>query len=254
MRKSMMRILGVLLVLSASVLVAVPGYAFSDEFNRTYPLRAGGSFELQNVNGSVEVSGWDRDEVQVQAVKTAKRNREDLDRVTVEVTSHPDAVSVATRYQQEEGIEVAVEYRIHLPRNAQLRLVSTVNGNLHISGVENAGELRSVNGNVELFDSAGTVRARTTNGNLHLELHRVDAAGVTAETVNGSILIALPADAGADLMASSLNGDFRSELPMRLEDALKSREVRGQIGAGGTPIRVRTVNGGIRVVALRSAI
>lgn len=249
-----MRILVALLVLSASALVAVPGDAFNDAFNRTYPLRAGGRFELQNVNGSVEVSGWDRNEVHVQAVKTAKHNRENLDRVIIEVTSHPDAVSVATRYQQEEGIEAAVEYRIHLPRNAQLRLVSTVNGNLHIAGVENAGELRSVNGNVELYDSAGTVRARTTNGNLHLELHRVEAAGVSAETVNGAILIALPANAGADLDARSLNGDIRSELPMRLEGALKSRELRGQIGAGGIPIRVRTVNGEIRVVALRSTI
>ena len=47
-------------------------FAISKEFNQTYPLTPGGTFELQNVNGTVDVQTWDRDEVEVRAVKTAK--------------------------------------------------------------------------------------------------------------------------------------------------------------------------------------
>ncbi len=61
--------LGILLL---AVIGAVPSFAISKEFNQTYPLQAGGSLELQNVNGTVDVQGWDRNEIEVHAVKTAK--------------------------------------------------------------------------------------------------------------------------------------------------------------------------------------
>ena len=48
-------------------------FAISKEFNQSYPLQPGGSLELQNVNGTVEVQGWDRDVIEVHAVKTAKQ-------------------------------------------------------------------------------------------------------------------------------------------------------------------------------------
>jgi hypothetical protein len=89
---------------------AVPSYAISKDFNQSYPLQPGGTFELQNVNGTVDVQGWNRDEVEVHAVKTAKHNEADLERVSIEVDARPDCVSIATRYPQNEGVEVAVEY------------------------------------------------------------------------------------------------------------------------------------------------
>ena len=53
---------------------AVPCFAISKDFNQSYPLQAGGTFELQNVNGPVEVQGWDRDVVEIRAVKIAETN------------------------------------------------------------------------------------------------------------------------------------------------------------------------------------
>ena len=99
------------LCLTLGTVWAVPGFAISKEFNQTYPLQAGGSFELQNVNGAVEVQGWDRDDVEVHAVKTAKQNESDLERVAIEVTAKPNSVAVVTHYPQNEGVEVAVPRR-----------------------------------------------------------------------------------------------------------------------------------------------
>ena len=47
---------------------ATPSQAISKEFNQSYPLAPGGTFELHNVNGTVEVEGWDRDTVEVHAI------------------------------------------------------------------------------------------------------------------------------------------------------------------------------------------
>ena len=254
MRGTVTRLFGVLFILAAAAFLAAPCYAFRQDFDQTYALEPGGSIEVQNVNGSVEVNGWDRKEVEVRAVKTAERREADLARVTIDVAATPRSVSVTTRYPQGEGVDVAVNYSIRIPHGARLKLAGTVNGTLRISGVENVNVLRTVNGDIEVYDSAGTVAAHTTNGNVRLELHRVEAGGTSAETTNGSIVLALSPGSHANLEARSLNGDFQSELPLRVEGALQQREVRGKIGGGGGLILLRTVNGGIRVVVLRSTV
>ena len=228
---------------------AVPSHAITKDFNQNYPLQPGGTFELQNVNGTVEVQGWDRNEVEVHAVKTAKQGETDLERVSIEVEARPNAVSVTTRYPQNEGVEVAVEYTIHVPHGARVEHIGTVNGTLRISG------LHTVIGDIEVFEAGGNIHAHTTNGNLHLELaHAPDKSGATAETTNGSLVLAVPSDLQAELEARCLNGNFYSELPITVESSQRPREVHGKLGRGGAPIRLRTVNGGIRLIVLRSTV
>src|SRR5438094_403446 len=123
---------------------ATSGYAISRDFDQTYPLQPCGTFELQNVNGPVEVQGWDRNEVEIHAVKIAKQQGSDLERVSIEVDARPDAVAVTTRYPQNEGVEVAVEYTIHVPHRVHVEHIGTVNGTLRISGLDNVEDLHTV--------------------------------------------------------------------------------------------------------------
>jgi len=254
MRRHALRAIPLCLLFLAAVW-AVPSYAISKEFNQSYPLQPGGSFELQNVNGTVDVQGWDRNVVEVHAVKTAKEKESDLERVSIEVDARPDAVSIATRYPQNEGVEVAVEYTVHVPHGARVEHIGTVNGTLRISGIENVEDVHTVNGNIEMFEAGGSVHAHTTNGNVHLELaHLQEKNGATAETTNGSLVLAVPSDLQAEVEARCLNGNFSSEIPITMESTQRPREVHGKLGHGGAPIHLRTVNGGIRVVILRSTV
>ena len=197
-----------LFVLGLAVVWAVPSYAITKEVNQSYPLQPGGSFELQNVNGTIDVQGWDRNEVEIHAVKTAKHKESDLERVTIDVDAKPDSVSITTRYPQNEGVEVAVDYTIHVPHGARLEHIGTVNGTLRIAGVETVEDLHTVNGNIEVYEGGGSVHAHTTNGNVHLELaHVPDKNGATAETTNGSLVLAVPSSIQADLEARCLKHD-----------------------------------------------
>ena len=245
----------VLSILVLALVSTAPGLAKSKDFNQSYPLVPGGTFELQNVNGPVQVEGWDRNVIEIHAVKIAKEKESDLDRVSIEVDAKPNDVSVVTRYPQNEGVEVAVEYTIRVPHGAKVEHIGTVNGTVKIAGVESVEELRTVNGNIEVYEGGGSVHAHTTNGNVHVELSRFpDEKGMAAETTNGSVLLAVPQDTQADLEARSLNGNFYSELPFMQETASRPREMRGKFGKGGAPIRLNTVNGGIRIVILRSTV
>ena len=237
-------------------LCSVPsGFAVTRESTQSYPLNADGIIELNNVNGTVRIEGWDKDVVEVHAVKTTPDRESNLDLVSIDVDSKPNALSISTRYPQEEGVEVAVDYTVRVPRRAQLSHITNVNGTLRLMDVDGIGDLHTVNGNIEIFEGGGDVHAHTTNGNVYLELkHPGDARGTFAETTNGSVMLAIPTDLQADLEARCMNGNFSTELPMMMKGAAQPRVLRGKLGHGGIPIHLGTVNGTIRVVALKSTV
>src|SRR5258707_6082786 len=148
-------------VFSLSILMLVVASApaclgITKEFNQTYPLQPGGTFELQNVNGTVDVQGWDRDTIEIHAVKTAKHKESDLELVSIEVDAKPGVVSVATRYPQNEGVEVAVEYTGRGPHCAHVEHVGTVNCTLRVSGRQRVEGLRTADRGIQ-----GDVRRRS---------------------------------------------------------------------------------------------
>jgi DUF4097 and DUF4098 domain-containing protein YvlB len=238
------------LVLAAVAFLAVPGFAADEVFDRVLPLPAGGSLVLENVTGSVTIVGWDRQDVEVHAVKSAVL-AEDLGMVQIDAAAASGRVAVKTVYPKDDSAQVIVNYTVRVPRHVWLEQVATVNGTVRVSGLQGAGELRSVNGDVEVSDSSGGFSAHTTNGDIHMELSRLAAKGpLTMETVNGSIGLAMPAGTPAALDIRCMNGSFHSDLPMSVVGAYTPREFQGRLGVGGAAVRLRTVNGAIRIQVL----
>jgi hypothetical protein len=239
---------------AALFVIALPSFATTNElFDKTYPLSSGGNFQLDNINGSVQVEGWDRDEVEVSAVKTDQNDSGDLDQVQIDVESMPGQVAVHTLYPSSTGNAVTVEYHVHVPFRVLLAAVKTVNGSVLVHGVQGGGDLRSVNGDVQVTDSAGRFNAKTTNGNLTLQLRNVTSgAPMDIETVNGSVVLTLPSNTRANLNIQNMNGDFSSELPVSAATAPSNLGAfRGKLGTGGGEISLRTINGAIHLARER---
>jgi hypothetical protein len=237
-----------------ALLCAIPIQAADQTYSKTVPLVNGGVVNLENVNGSVELRGWDRDAVEIHAVKTARRAASDLDRVEIEVRSQPGRVEILTHYPKDQGVDVSVEYEVRVPKGAVLEHVATVNGNVRIAGVAGGGDLRTINGNVEAYGCAGSLSARTTNGNIREELWSLGSTEMALETVNGSVILALPQDAGAELDARSMNGDVHSGLPIAVTSAFAPGSFHGTLGAGGALLHIHTVNGAIQLTVLNGTI
>jgi DUF4097 and DUF4098 domain-containing protein YvlB len=247
------RVLTRAVLLSAALLVCcLPSFATTDQvFDKIYPLSSGGNFQLDNVNGSIQVDGWDKDEVEVSAVKSAETDSSDLDQVQIDVESVPGQVAVHTLYPN-AGSAVVVEYHVHVPYRV-LAAVKTVNGSVLVNGVQGGGDLRSVNGDVKVTDSAGRFSAKTTNGDLTLQLRDIaNGPPMDIETVNGSVVLGLPSNAGANLKVQNMNGDFSSELPMNAATTPTNvGAFHARLGTGGGEISVRTVNGTIHLMRER---
>lgn len=87
---------------------ALNGNNVTEEFHKTVQLNATGRVSLENINGNVEIIGWDKSEVQIDAVKSA-RDQQQLDEAKIEVEGSGDSVQIRTRYP--EGIRTTIPRR-----------------------------------------------------------------------------------------------------------------------------------------------
>src|SRR5271165_5866616 len=85
----------VAMILAPSAYAASPNNV-TEEFHKTVALNANGRVSLENINGNVEITGWDRNEVQIDAVKSA-RDQERLNEARIEVETGGDSVKIHTQ-------------------------------------------------------------------------------------------------------------------------------------------------------------
>src|SRR5688500_15088889 len=98
-----------------------------EDFHYSYPLKAGGKLELENFNGSVEITGWDRNEVQIDGTKYAG-SPEALSALKVEVLASADSVRIRTVRPSDSRGNLGAKYVILAPRKLQLDRVVSSNG------------------------------------------------------------------------------------------------------------------------------
>jgi DUF4097 and DUF4098 domain-containing protein YvlB len=220
----------------------------TEPFSQTVPLTANGSFSIENVNGSISLETWDRNEVEILATRKAP-DAETLERVKIEVEAEPSKVSVSTEYEgHTEG--ASVEYKIRAPRGASLDL-DAVNGAIRVLNPAGAVDAESVNGSIEIGDASGPVSAESVNGAVEVGYVSLAAGKHDYEAVNGSLTLRMPGTASASFQAETVNGDINTDFPLEVRKAKygPQRSLSGTLGSGGPQISLETVNGAIEIRA-----
>src|SRR5690606_18099859 len=107
---------------------------------------------------------------------------------------------------------------------------------------------RAVNGGVRLDGIGGDVQGGTTNGGLTISLSgdTWEGEGLDVQTTNGGVRVRLPEDYSARLEAGAVNGGVDIDFPVTVQGRI-GRNVSTTLGAGGPLLRIRTVNGGIKI-------
>ncbi len=80
---------------------------------------------------------------------------------------------------------------------------------------------------------------------IRASLDELGDTGVSLTTTNGRIVLDLPDDPNADVDIRVENGHIRNDLELEDQTSDIDGRVRGRLGRGGTPIRLRTSNGTI---------
>ena len=228
--------------------------ALTEEFHQTYAITADGRVELDNINGAVHVSSWDRNEVKVDAVKYAD-TKERLDEMKIEVDSGKDYLSVRTKYPNHDhswnwgshNNPGGVEYTLTVPRTVRLDEIKLINGSLDVNGV--SGEVRAscINGRLEARDLAGRTQLSTVNGRLEANFQKLAGQSVELNSVNGEIGLTIPSDSSAEVEASTVSGGIHNDFGLHVSHHFVGHNLRGELGNGGTRIHLSDVNGRIEI-------
>lgn len=249
--------LGAALVASASALQAQE----SERSNWTGNLGNGRTVYVHNVNGAVRFEVGSGNSVQVEATKRARRSSS-FDRVRIETREDGGDIIICALYNENatctrDGIrgernrdrnwrddQPSVEFVVRVPRSARVD-ANTVNGDVTIPEIDGTVSASTVNGDVEARSSRGRVSASTVNGSINVG-GSLDG-DVEYSTVNGSVTVELPAGLNADVDLSTVNGRISTDFPITFDGTINPRRIRASIGNGGPNVRIRTVNGSIRL-------
>lgn len=229
--------------------------AYTEEFHQTYSLSSGGRIDLSNINGAVHITGWDNNQVKVDAVKYA-RSKERLDEAKIEVSAGSDYVSIHTEYpdrtqtfnDDDSDNPATVEYTLMVPRAARLDEIKLINGSLDIAGIDGEVRASSINGHLQAKQLSGRVKLSTINGRLDADFARLPNSPVELSSVNGSLQLTLPSDAKTEIEASTIHGGIENDFGLTTHDhRWVGHDLRGELGGGGTRIEMRNVNGRIEI-------
>ena len=238
--------LGALMALALAISASAQ---VTEEFHRTVPLSANGRVSLDNVNGNVTITGWERNDVQIDAVKKAS-NQQKLDEAKIEVDAGSDYVRIRTRYPENHtnNNAASVTYELHVPRTARLDHIDLVNGSLTVSQV--SGDIRSslVNGKTMVHDLAGRAELSSVNGTIEAYYRSLESVqSIELKSVNGAVRLGLPSSPNADVTVSTVNGGITTDFPLTVQGKFMGRHLDGKLGNGGTRIEISNVNGSVHI-------
>jgi DUF4097 and DUF4098 domain-containing protein YvlB len=228
-----------------------------EKFEQSYPLSANGRVSVENVNGSIVVEAWEKNEVRLEATKIAD-SKERLADVEIRVESRADSFSVEADYnnwktgdkRNDNGHRrLEVQFRLWVPRTAVLDEIETVNGSVTVSNFVNTTKISAVNGNVQATNLRGVASLSTVNGEVNADFDRLDSKSrIDLSTVNGRVHLTIPSDANATIKADSLNGEITNDFGLRVRKGqYVGRDLYGKVGSGEVEIKLNSVNGRLAI-------
>jgi DUF4097 and DUF4098 domain-containing protein YvlB len=229
--------------------------SLTEEFHQTYTISADGRIELDNINGDVHISSWERNEVKVDAVKYAD-TKERLEEAKIEIDSGKDYLSIQTKYPGHDNNwnwgshnnPASVEYTLTVPRSSHLDEIKLINGALDIKGI--AGEVRAscINGRLDAQDLSGRAELSTVNGRLEAKFDQLAGQSVDLNSVNGSLSLTIPSDSNAEIEANTVSGNIGNDFGLHVNHhSVVGHDLRGELGNGGAHLKLNNVNGRIEI-------
>lgn len=245
----------------------------------------GRSVRIDNGNGRTHVTGEDREDIGVSIEKRARAENDDAAQQLVSdiqlVANEANGVlHLGVQTPRKWNRHGNAHLRVRVPRGLEINVAAN-NGKVCIEGIRSHVSARSSNGSVRISDVVGDVDvttsnatvcchcvsgrlvARSSNGKIELDEHRgsVDAStsnglirasldeigndGIVLATSNGRIVLELPDQVDAEIDLRVDNGVIRTLRQLETRSGEDTGRLRGRIGQGGRPIKLRTSNGTI---------
>jgi hypothetical protein len=285
-RERSRRLFRKLLILSAVVLS--PGILSADEQESVHKTFAGAkSIEVDNVYGSIHVSGYDGAEIQLDARKTltaddAERSEAAKREVKLDITQTGESVRVYVdgpfrchcedrpsfrsrnnmNERRRRGYKVVYDFDLRVPRSTALYLATINEGHINVEKANGDFDIENINGSVQMDEVGGSGRVYALNGKVAVTFARNPERNSYFGSLNGAVDVWFQPNVSADARVKTFNGGIYTDFPVTYLPAVaaaagerkngkfvyKSNEFQGiRIGNGGPEYKFENFNGDIRI-------
>jgi hypothetical protein len=107
--------------------------------------------------------------------------------------------------------------------------------------------IRGVNGTLKLAHAASGADISSVNGHMTITVSRLGAGGLRIRDAVSPVELRLADDINADLTVKDLGGGVSVNSPAVTINRLGESDYNGRVGAGGAPISIVDVRGGLRI-------
>ena len=218
------------------VFLTAPPAAVADDYtteeSRQFTVGAGSSLCLENISGNVEIVGWDRNVISIEAVKRSSGSDAQRKAELVEVVMEQsgDSIEVEVDYPDSDerrhhgfrnSFNVSVDFTVRVPRDCSVD-VDLVSGDLELAGVNSDVNVDLVSGNLDVRDIAGgAVDISCVSGDIDIagvsgdidvegvsgDIELTDVSGLlSVETTSGNVVVSAVELEGADI--ETFSGDI----------------------------------------------
>lgn len=209
-------------------------------FEREVAAQAHGVVNVSNVNGTIDVTAWDRAAVAVKAELGA-----DVDHVEVTSSGDHTVIRVQLRPHSHDWGHDETHLRVQVPKDSSLE-VSGVSANVTSAGVLGAQHLKTVSGDVTAEIGGSEIDVKSVSGSLKLR-GKGQPAKLHVSTVSGDLELK---HAAGDLEATTVSGEIIADLESA--HSVRLRSTSGDINFEGRLLRgadfdAQSVNGDLKV-------
>jgi DUF4097 and DUF4098 domain-containing protein YvlB len=239
----------------------------TEYFNGSYAVNEQTILTVTNINGQVEISSWDGNNVTINAVKKSSFGQEELNKIDINVTSIGNYLNIQTKYTGFSTIRGSVDMNIKVPRNIRIESVTTSNGAIQITNTNGDIKASSSNGAIVINTVDGYVSAETSNGRIDIKgttglsnIHTSNGAitvevahlreNISVDTSNGPVRVYINPSLNATIDMTTSNGQITFEGISLNVQLLEQSHVIGSLGSDGRKIDIHTSNGKIQLLKL----
>jgi hypothetical protein len=265
------------------VLVLATAYAYDERehetIRQTFP--SAQWLEVDNVFGSIHVTGYNGNEVQMTVAKTMEADssaKMDAARheVKLDTTQSAERLKLyvdgpfrchcgdghnGVNDSGRRGYRVVYDFELKVPAGMSVELSTVNGGKVEVRDVTGDFDVSNVNGGIELEEMSGSGKAHTVNGAVKAVFARNPAKSCSFKTVNGGIEASFRPNLSADVQLKTFNGEAYTDfdataLPVAASTERhdgkfiyrSNRSSAFRIGGGGPEFKFDTLNGSIRII------
>jgi len=267
-------------VLAAVLALPAALAAQTRTFDRTLDLDAGASLTLVSEKGSVTLTSWDQERIEIHARIEAPDGvssdyaREAVDATDIRVTGDRRSLRIAPDYDKvpyerrwlSSGSRSIppIHFEIKAPRRLDLRL-DVDRSETRLSGFEGRIDIVSDRGDIEASDLAGSLRLEVdrgdrvrftgVSGSFDIEADRSDVRVTVAkleddsrvEIDRGEVELSVAASQGLDLRADiERRAEFNSDFPVTMRGPIGDR-FEGAVNGGGPRLTIHSDRAPVRL-------